>query len=266
MTDTVKGAGRRRAVARTKKVDANKARVDEINRDRATGTKQPSARKTVQKVVSESTKPKRKPVKKPAPKKRVVAKKEAPAAKTVASAVTAVGAWDTEVSLGNNVDRLKSGGMTWRGIAELASANGHDIPWPDGGKLLRARKGFLAGTEGQTKARAPRKSAGQRASRSVSPDDDRPYTEQATERFKQALETRSVPWDSESTPEEIMDMLEGKRISFVSKVTGFDNSTRIIRSQKHMSIKEGEDGPYVTFVSEDGPFMSISLSRILHVS
>jgi hypothetical protein len=74
---------------------------------------------------------------------------------------------------------------------------------------------------------------------------------------------RNVPWDDESTEEEIIKMCEGKTLFFVSKLTGEIQTAKCPRPLgKHTSIRVGKDGPYITFASMEGPFRSISLNRI----
>lgn len=247
MTDTVKGAGRRRAAAKTSKVARNEQRLAELKRDQETG-KAPargkaSAAKRTRSAVEEAVKP--------AP--------PAPA-----------GDWDAAATLGSNVDRLKTGGATWKAISEMARANGHDIPWPDGGKLLRARKQFLAGTEGKVPERRRRtsgvRSHAPRADGQPDETEGMSYEEAAAWRTKRALETRSVPWDDESTDEEVLAFLNGRRITYVFPPSGKEMQFSVLRDHPYNKIKEGKDGRYVEFCTTEGPFHAVSLSRIIHVS
>lgn len=242
MTTNVKGAGRKRAAAKKTKVARNEQRLEEVKHDETTGKVTRGKAKT--------------PAKRAVPAKRAT-KKAAPAPKAKANG----GGWDASKSLGENVDILKNGGMTWRAIAELANAQeGIEMPWPDGGKLLRARKQFLAGTEGQPTKRAARKPRAKRTE-----EDTQSYAETAEERYAEAIARRRVPWDEESTNEDILAMLNGRSIDFVSKITGNVTSARLVKDGRHTRIEEGKDGPYVTFASVDGPFLNISLSRIIGV-
>jgi hypothetical protein len=86
------------------------------------------------------------------------------------------------------------------------------------------------------------------------------------QRVKRLVAERSVPWDQESSEDEIMEMLDGRSISWVSKLTGTIKGARIPKGSKHTQIGYGADGPYITFASMDGPFQSVSLPRILTVS
>jgi hypothetical protein len=46
--------------------------------------------------------------------------------------------WDPQKDLDENVYRLCEASYKWREIADMATQYGHDIPWPDGGRLKRA--------------------------------------------------------------------------------------------------------------------------------
>jgi hypothetical protein len=248
MTDTVKGAGRRRAAAKGSKVAKNEQRLAEVKRDEETG-----------KVVRGKAKAPAKKATKPEPKSMPAGRKQVTSNEP---------AWDSEKSYGNNVDILKNANVTWRRISEIATEAGHETPWPDGGRLLRERKRFLAGTEGQPTKRGG--GGGKRKSRKSAASDGAgegkvSYAETVEERLAEAMARRSVPWDNESTSDEILQILNGKSIEFVSRISGNTTSAKILKDSKHTEIREGKDGPYITFVSTDGPFLNISLSRIISV-
>lgn len=233
MTKVVRGAGRAKAAARKRHNNQE---------ERVVGGKRDDALKAAAEAA-----------KKPA-RKRAPAKPKPPGK-------TGDPAWNKDDSLGSNVDRLKNAGVTWKGIGEMANANGIEVPWPDGGRLLRARKQFLAGTEGQERpARSRKVSSGSKAQ---GPDGTALTTE---EKVAHAMGRRSVPWDGESTPEEIMALINGKSISWVNLLTGGIHSARVLRDSKHNRLAEGKDGPYISFVSVEGPFMNVSLRRIIEVS
>jgi hypothetical protein len=255
MTDTVKGAGRRRAAAKGSKIARNEKRLEEVKAAEKSG-----------KVVRGQAK---------APAKKSDARKRAEAMSTAIESRSKKTApaggestWNPDKSYGNNVDDLKNAGVTWRRIAEIATEAGHETPWPDGGRLLRERKRFLAGTEGQPVkrggAKGPRKARKSAASDGAG-EGHTSYAESAEERLAEALGRRRVPWDDESSPEEIIRLLNGRSIEFVSRVSGNTTSARILKDSKHTVIREGQDGPYITFASVDGPFLNISLSRIISV-
>lgn len=196
-----------------------------------------------------------KATRKPAAKKAAPAKKKAtpkPAAKDADVLL-----WDPEATLGSNTDRLKNAGATWRGIRDLAVEAGIDVPWPDGGRLLRARNQFLKGTEGKPKPTGKKKPKGSPEQAALSVED----------KVKQSLSKRTeLPWDGDSTEDEILEALRGRSITFVSKITGNEGGARIPKETKHLRLRYGADGPYVDFASMEGPFMAISLSRIIRVS
>lgn len=230
MTKVVRGAGRAKAAAQKKKHD-QKDPVVGGNRDAA---------------LKKAAKP---------PAKKAAAKKSAPA--------STAGDWDSEATLGANVDRLKTAGVTWRGIQELASANGHDIPWPDGGKLLRARKQFLAGTEGQPTQRRSRKATTTKSANG----EPLPEGLSVQERIELAIKNRNVPWeDGDYSDEELLAFLVGRQITYISRNSGKEYTSRIPKESQHNKIRHGKDGPYVDFASMEGPFEAISLSRIINVS
>lgn len=239
MTKVVRGAGRKKAAAQKKKHD---------QKDVVTGGKR-----------DDSLKKAAKPAKKAASAKKDALDDSAPTT------------WDPQGSLGANVDRLKTAGVTWKGIAEAANANGHEVPWPDGGRLLRARKQFLAGTEGQ-----PAKQRSRKATAKRKPGEPEPEAMTAEERIARALSNKSVPWQEGSDPhdhtkldytdEELMEMLVGRRITYISRNSGREYTSKIPKESKHTKIEHGKDGPYVSFASMEGPFEAISLSRIINVS
>lgn len=259
MTDNVKGAGRRAAARKKTAVARNEQRLEELKRDEESGKvvrgkAKSNARKTAE-AMAEAIENRA---------KKTATKKVAQRPPTVEGSGEPL--WEASATLGSNVDRLKTAGVTWRRIAEMANANGIEMPWPDGGKLLRARKQFLDGSEG--KPRPERKRSAAR--RSVSPDDERPYSEQRDERLREALAHQNVPWQEQGVEafedEQLLEMLDGKRITFVSSVTGFEQTVRAVKNSKHCKIKHGKEGPYFDFVTVEGPFMAISLSRMIGVS
>lgn len=237
MTKVVKGAGRARAAGNRRHNEQEKKPVGVPRTDaikRAASGEKPPRRKAAE--------PKAEP--KPA-------KKAAPTGQT----------WDKGATLGSNVDRLKTAGVTWRGIAEMATASGdHDIPYPDGGKLLRARNQFLKGTEGKEQVRrAPRR----KATANVDEDGEKRSLE---EQIAFLLTTRSVPWDDETSDEDVITMVDGKRLTYFNRLTGKEHTTKVLRNGKHLEVKEGKEGRYISFVSEEGPFQAVGLGRILKVS
>ncbi len=235
---TVKGAGRRRAAARTKKVEANEQRLEEVKRDEVTGNK-PTARR------------------------RAAAKKAAAPAPPQTHELE----WLTDKSLGENVDRLKTAGKTWKAIAEMANdQDGIDMPWPDGGKLLRARKQFLAGTEGQ----APKRGGGKpRAPRAVSQGEASGSSSLTKEeRLAAAFEERgSQVWEeSEMSNEDLVSYFSGRQVTWVNTLTGNMHSARLARDSAKTRIENHPKGDQLHFAATDGPFMAVYLSNIIHVN
>ncbi len=239
MTNVVRGAGRARHSARAKKHNEQDKRVVGGNRDAALEAAAEPLKKTTRKRAAAN----------PAP----------------APATSQSTDWDKTASLGANVDRLKTAGVTWKAIAAAATANGHDTPYPDGGKLLRARKQFLAGTEGQEKPARAAKGVARRKAPKIDPEPGE-IAATAEERIAAAVAGRTVPWEDgvEHSEADLIKMLEGRQITWVSGITGNEASCRVLASV-HSKIEEGKAGPYITFVSQDGPFMNISLSRIIRV-
>lgn len=156
--------------------------------------------------------------------------------------------WDNKLSYGNNVDILKNAGMTWRAISEAATTAGHETPWPDGGRLVRARKQFLGGTEGQEPATRQRRKSSEPGSAPA-------------KRVKW-----EAPWDEDTSEEDLVSMLSGKKITYVNSMTHLEFSCRIPKESKHTKIGYGVAGPCIQFASVEGPFQAIALSRIIHAS
>lgn len=48
--------------------------------------------------------------------------------------------WDGDRGFDENVYRLKEAGIKWVSIANMANRSGEEVPWPDGGRLIRAYK------------------------------------------------------------------------------------------------------------------------------
>jgi hypothetical protein len=248
-TKVVRGAGRARAAAAKAKHDQKDPVVGGNIQEAMERAVAPSRRRTATKAGAKAQ-----------PDAPAQAASDVPTAKpTPAAKVT--GAWDKEASLGHNTNRLKDAGATWKAIALMAADNGHDIPWPDGGKLLRARKQFLAGTEGKAPAARGRKAS--------SPEDRAERSAMTTDqRVEASLQRRGhMPWDDvEMDDDALLAYLNGKSITWVYSTTGVEASARVLKDSKHNRIQHGENGPYITFVSVEGPFMNVSLSKIITVS
>lgn len=236
MTKTVKGAGRKRAAATKKKHD---------QRDVVVGAKRTEALKAAAKP------PKKRPTKKAAPAKQPVSGED----------------WDPSEELGANVARLRENGVTWRQCAVLANANGHDVPWPDGGRLLRAMKKHLNGDPAPTPKGPRKKVAGKSMITKEDVDKSGKSRDQLAKEIADDLE-RDVPWDSESTDKELLAYLEGRTITFVSRITGLVETARIMPDGKYTRIGEGKEGrgKYIEFNDAQGPFRAISLDMIVRVS
>lgn len=84
--------------------------------------------------------------------------------------------------------------------------------------------------------------------------------------FEANSKARDVPWDGESTEEDIIAFCEGRTLFFVSNISGEIQTAKCPKPLgKHTSIRVGKNGPYITFASMEGPFRSISLSRIVRL-
>jgi hypothetical protein len=221
MTKTVKGAGRKRYTQQKKKHD---------QRDVVVGGGEHT------KVLKDAAKSK--PKKKAAPK---------PKSKTAGDEPD----WVASEPLGANVARMREASVTWRRISEIATENGHDVPWPDGGKLVREMKRHLNGGASPTPSTRSKVKA---------------TPEEAQMSMAKRLADREVPWDGESTDEDMLAFLEGHTITFINGMTGTTESLRVPEGGKHTKLDHGENGPYITFASNEGPFRSISLSKITKVS
>ena len=171
--------------------------------------------------------------------------------------------WNKDLSLGANVEKLREEKVSWRLISEQARENGHDIPWPDGGKLLRALKSHQRG-DGGTIAPRLKKPKGTTPTPKRRGDSEILATMQ--ENRKRLLDGRSVPWDHETTQEEFETLLFGKRITWISRHSDATQSSKIQKDSQFNEIRYGINGPYVSFVGDDGRFQAVSVDLILKVS
>lgn len=172
------------------------------------------------------------------------------------SALADIPGWRKSDDLGANVVALRDAKVPWRAIAEMARDNGHDIPWPDGGKLKRAMLRYLDGKP------APVVEPRRKQHKSPEPRTEfQPLTQREINDMKSTL-----PWDGESTDEELLAAVEGRVISYVSAMTGKQGSAHVPRGGRHTEIKRCKHGVYISFAETNGPFRSILFDRIIHVS
>lgn len=289
MTDTVKGAGRRRAAARTQKTKRNEQRLEEVKRDEVTGNK-PTARrraaakkapakKTVQVSGRQTGK---------TSKAREVAAKVADEsgmhAKVKAFMDEAIKqGWSVEYREDDKGQHLRC--TRGKEVLTIFWLAGVYQRWAehtfDGGKPQRvpnAKSGYrvLEATEQQAAAAATKKRAVARKApvKRVVVDKAGNKTTIETagmtveEKIEVAMAERgSMVWEeAEMTDDELVEFFSNRSITWVNSMTGSVHSARFPKEGKHTKITEGKSGRAVEFASTDGPFVAVRLSSIITVS
>jgi hypothetical protein len=164
--------------------------------------------------------------------------------------------WAASEPLGANVARLREAKVTWRAISEIATENGHETPWPDGGRLLRAMNEHL----GVSKPKKPREPKTHTVTSDGLPP--APKRRGGKSRHETLKDEWEQPWDDDMTDAEILMILAGTTIHWTVSLTGGEFKATVPEKSKHTKMERGKNGRYITFAAMEGPFQSISLSAI----
>jgi len=140
--------------------------------------------------------------------------------------------WISDKSLGENVHLAREAKVAWRRIAELATAAGHETPWPDGGRLLRAQKAHLAGTEGSLKPQVSR-AASRRSSAS----------DVETERVYRAGAVRTDHKMPDWEDDKVLTSVRGRRIYWTNGVSGAEASAHVPATSTRVRVRVDPKDP-----------------------
>lgn len=130
-------------------------------------------------------------------------------------------------------------------------------------RVLEAKPEQAAAAATKKKA-AVRRQPGSKPARSTAVGDDGKVLTKA-ERIQIAMAGRpDIDWESMSD-DEVLAFVNGKKLTWINTMTGNTTQARLVRDSNKTKIIHGSYGRGVTFVTTDGPFMSVALAHITAV-